>query len=363
MASLPAFNEDTTDKPSRVRREPIGAKRVQQLREDFRDRIRMVQSVDDMVGRVLSTLTDAEKRSTYVVFASDNGFHLGQHRLVRGKSTAYDHDVRVPLLVKRPATGRQDRVVTNAIAQNVDLFETFLDMAGIDADSRDGRSSLLPLIQGQKVTDWRDAALIEHVQAELRATARPDADRLKTGNAQPPSYNAVRTAGALYVEYEGDPKPEYYNTVTDPHQQSNQPGNARKAALSKGARCSDGVRQTRRGGLLDGRSPALNQSHSHRAMAAATATMIDAPMRTFPGRHFSSGAVIRSSPALILPATDVPARPNSRTAPPVSAYSKVEAVPGALWATIASRKVCGRAGGPCGPDRLGLCSERRSQRS
>ncbi|SEH03023.1 Arylsulfatase A [Nonomuraea solani] len=233
VARLPAFNEDTTDKPSWVRREPIGAKRVQQLREDFRDRIRMVQSVDDMVGRVLSTLTDAEKRNTYVVFASDNGFHLGQHRLVRGKSTAYDHDVRVPLLVKRPATGRQGRVVTNAIAQNVDLFATFLDMAGIDAVNRDGRS-LLPLIQGRKVADWRDAALIEHVKPNSGGPRPdPDADRLKKGNAQPPSYNAVRTAGELYVEYEGDPKPEYYNTVTDPHQQTNQPGNARTAALSK----------------------------------------------------------------------------------------------------------------------------------
>ncbi|MEV0391025.1 sulfatase [Nonomuraea sp. NPDC050643] len=237
VARLPAFNEDTRDKPSWVRREPLGAKRVQQLREDFRDRIRMVQSVDDMVGRVLSTLTDEEKRNTYVVFASDNGFHLGQHRLVRGKSTAYDHDVRVPLLVKRPATGRQGRVVTNAIAQNVDLFATFLDMAGIDAATRDGRDgrSLLPLIQGQKVAGWRDAALIEHVRPNSGTPGRPDpdADRLKKGNAQPPSYNAVRTAGELYVEYEGDPKPEYYNTVTDPHQQSNEPGNARTATLSK----------------------------------------------------------------------------------------------------------------------------------
>jgi hypothetical protein len=105
---------------------------------------------------------------------------------------------------------------------------------GIDADSRDGRS-LLPLIQGQKVADWRDAALIEHVKPNSRAPGRPDPDagRLKTGNAQPPSYNAVRTAGELYMEYEGDPRPEYYNTVTDPHQQSNEPGNARTAALSK----------------------------------------------------------------------------------------------------------------------------------
>ncbi|MEU6786618.1 sulfatase [Nonomuraea angiospora] len=237
VSTLPAFDEDTADKPSWVRRAPLAPALVKELRKDFRDRIRMVQSVDDMVGRVLSTLTDAEKRNTYVVFTSDNGFHLGQHRLVRGKSTAYDHDVRVPLLVKRPTAGRHGDLVTGAIAQNVDLFATFLDMAGVGAatrDSRDGRS-LLPLIQGHKVKDWRKTALIEHVKPNPDAPGEPDPDAepLQAGNSQPPSYAAVRTAGELYVEYEGVAEPEYYDTVADPNQESNDPGNARTSDLGK----------------------------------------------------------------------------------------------------------------------------------
>jgi N-acetylglucosamine-6-sulfatase len=232
--ALPTFDEDTADKPSWVRRAPIEPKLVKTLREDFRDRIRMVQSIDDMVERVMSALTDEEKQNTYVVFTSDNGFHLGQHRLLRGKSTAYDHDVRVPLLVKRPAAGQHGDFTTGAIAQNVDLFATFLDMAGLDGAKRDGRS-LLPLIQGQKVTGWRDAALIEHVRPNPHTPGSPDpdADAIKRGNSRAPTYSAVRTAGELYVEYAGDPKPEYYNTVTDPRQESNDPGNARTADLSK----------------------------------------------------------------------------------------------------------------------------------
>jgi arylsulfatase A-like enzyme len=237
VTTLPSFNEDTADKPSWVRREPLGTPITKELREDFRDRIRMVQSIDDMVERVLATLTDEEKRNTYVVFTSDNGFHLGQHRLVRGKSTAYDHDVRVPLLVKRPTAGRHGDLATDAIAQNVDLFATFMDMAGVGAatrDSRDGRS-LLPLIQGHKVKDWRKAALIEHVEPDPAAPGEPDpdAETLQAGNSQPPSYAAVRTAGDLYVEYEGDPRPEYYDTVADPRQESNDPDNARTADLGK----------------------------------------------------------------------------------------------------------------------------------
>ncbi|TDD15598.1 sulfatase family protein [Nonomuraea diastatica] len=252
VSTLPAFNEDTADKPSWVRRDKIAPKLVKELRKDFRNRIRMVQSIDDMVERVLSTLTDEEKRTTYVVFTSDNGFHLGQHRLVRGKSTAYDHDVRVPLLVRRPAAARHGDLVTGAVAQNVDLFATFLDLAGADPaarDSRDGRS-LLPLIQGRKVKDWRDAALIEHVKPDPQApgTPDPDADSLKAGNSQPPTYAALRTAGDLYVEYEGEAKPEYYDTVADPHQETNDPGNARTADLGKAL---DALRTCGRPGAKD----------------------------------------------------------------------------------------------------------------
>ncbi|MEV1174754.1 hypothetical protein [Nonomuraea sp. NPDC049784] len=41
----------------------------------------------------------------------------------------------------------------------------------------------------------------------------------------------MRTAGELYVEYEGEAKPEYYDTVADPNQEPNDPGNARTSDL------------------------------------------------------------------------------------------------------------------------------------
>ena len=51
--------------------------------------------------------------STYIVFSSDNGYHLGQHRVVRGKQTAFDTDIRVPLIVAGPGVpkGRAVRQV------------------------------------------------------------------------------------------------------------------------------------------------------------------------------------------------------------------------------------------------------------
>jgi arylsulfatase A-like enzyme len=223
---LPSFDEDTSDKPGWVRREPLGDNVVSELRTDFRNRVRMVQSVDDMIGRVLAELTPAERDDTFIVFASDNGFHLGQHRLVRGKGTAYDHDVNVPLLVKRPGRTGNGDFVRNDIVQNVDLFATFLDMAGAGRDDRDGRS-FLPLVRNQNEPNWRNAALIEHRKPQ-GSEADPDFDDLA---AATPSYKAVRTNNDLYVEYANGEK-EYYDLKADQLEQNNKPNNPRAGQLA-----------------------------------------------------------------------------------------------------------------------------------
>ncbi|MEV6236485.1 sulfatase [Lentzea sp. NPDC051838] len=223
---LPSFDEDTADKPGWVRRDPLGPGITDELRQDFRNRIRMVQSVDDLVGRVLAKLTPAERDDTFIVFGSDNGFHLGQHRLIRGKGTAYDHDVNVPLLVKRPGRTGNGDFVRDEIVQNVDLFATFLDMAGANPPDRDGRS-LLPLIRNQNQPNWRNAALVEHRKPQASADD-PDFEDLAAG---PPSYKAVRTRDDLYVEYANGEK-EYYDLKVDPLQQNNKPNAPRAGQLA-----------------------------------------------------------------------------------------------------------------------------------
>lgn len=45
----------------------------------FRDRWRTLLSVDDMIGNVVDLLTKYDAlNNTYIIFASDNGFHLGE---------------------------------------------------------------------------------------------------------------------------------------------------------------------------------------------------------------------------------------------------------------------------------------------
>ncbi|HST41008.1 MAG TPA: sulfatase, partial [Conexibacter sp.] len=170
-----AFDEqDLSDKPSWL----SGHRRLapaQQERIDahFRKRVRSVQAVDRALGRIRRELRQlGVERNTYVVFSSDNGFHMGQHRLTPGKLTAYDPDIRVPLVVAGPDVPAGTTV--EEIAENVDLCPTFGELGGatVPADV-DGRS-LVPLLHGQPApADWRRAALIEH-RGTVTSPADPD---------------------------------------------------------------------------------------------------------------------------------------------------------------------------------------------
>ena len=64
--------------------------------DDFRKRAQSVLAVDAMIGELQKTLAAiGQDRNTYFVFSSDNGYHMGEYRLMPGKMTAYDTDIRV----------------------------------------------------------------------------------------------------------------------------------------------------------------------------------------------------------------------------------------------------------------------------
>ena len=183
----------------------------------YRQRARSVVSIDDMVGRLVERLeANGQMDNTYFIFSSDNGYHMGEHRLLPGKLTAFDTDVRVPLIVVGPGVVANAQV--SALAQNTDLAPTFEELAGaLPRSGVDGRS-LVPLLHGEPVpADWRPAALIEH-RHTVRAAHDPDEQSLASGD--PPTYKAMRTAGFTYVEYR-DGEREYYNDRFDPDQLRN----------------------------------------------------------------------------------------------------------------------------------------------
>jgi len=121
----------------------------------------MIALVDHQVGRILATLDRTGMAgNTLVVFSSDHGEMLGNHRQLLKGPQLYDDLTRVPLIARwpgriAPGTGIADLV------QWIDLPATFLDAARCAPGAGVQGRSLLPLATGQ-VDDWRDWALCEY---------------------------------------------------------------------------------------------------------------------------------------------------------------------------------------------------------
>ncbi len=226
-----AFDEaDMLDKPAWLRNHrPLTPAQLATIDQTFRDRVRTVQAVDRMVARLQKRLRKlGVARNTYIVFSSDNGYHMGQHRLTPGKLTAYDPDVRVPMIVTGPGVPAGRTV--DAMVENTDLCPTFADLAGAPAPPRADGHSLVPLLRDKPVpSDWRDAILVEH-HGNVNGPRDPDLPPAGSGN--PPSYEALRSKDTLYVEY-ADGERELYDLTTDPFQLHNLAAEAPSSRLAK----------------------------------------------------------------------------------------------------------------------------------
>ncbi|MBA8928092.1 arylsulfatase A-like enzyme [Kutzneria viridogrisea] len=197
-------------------RTPLTDKEKQKIDTAFRKRVQAVQSVDRMIASIEDTLSKAGVAgNTEIVFSSDNGYHMGEYRLTPGKMTAFDTDVRVPLVVSGPGIPAGRTVA--APVENIDLRPTFAELGKADTPSSVDGNSLVPLLRRQSPPDWRTAALVEHHGPD---TTPEDPDFPAANSGNPPSYQALRTADYTYVEYTGGAK-EYYDRRTDPSELHN----------------------------------------------------------------------------------------------------------------------------------------------
>jgi arylsulfatase A-like enzyme len=104
------------------------------------------------------------------------------------------------------------------MAENIDLAETFAAIGGTKF-AGDGHS-LLPVLSTGHAADWRNAILVEHHGADMNV-ADPDFQQAASGN--PRTYEAMRTGGFLYVEY-NDGETEFYDLQRDPFELRNLAG-------------------------------------------------------------------------------------------------------------------------------------------
>jgi N-acetylglucosamine-6-sulfatase len=217
----PSFNEaDVSDKPAVIRNfPPLDEAAIAWLEDEYRRRLRSLQAIDDMVETIVGTLeATGELDRTYVIYTSDNGFHMGEHRLVAGKDTPYEEDLRVPMVIRGPGVPEGARI--DAMALNVDLAPTFADIAGIEPPAFvDGRS-FLPLL-ADPAQPWRRSFLIERRQLEEQFITLAEQQGMTAEQLDPHAYvDGLRTAEWSYLEY-GSGERELYDVVQDPYQMQN----------------------------------------------------------------------------------------------------------------------------------------------
>ncbi len=132
------------------------------LREARSKYYAMISRVDENVGRVLERLDTPELReNTIVIFASDNGWALGEHRLFAKGPFFYEELARVPLLISHPALKGEARTVEHVVSL-VDLAPTILEMVGFGAPMGLQGDSMWPLMQNPESTDWADEEFLEY---------------------------------------------------------------------------------------------------------------------------------------------------------------------------------------------------------
>jgi N-acetylglucosamine-6-sulfatase len=242
----PSYDEaDVSDKPKFLQESPrVSADLAGAFDRAYRARVESMRAVDDMIGRVMRKLRQTgQLDNTYLFFTSDNGFHLGDHRLKAGKLTAYEPDIRVPLVVRGP--GVPERATRSQMVANLDLAPTIAALTHANTPSFvDGRS-YASLLTSRPQASGRSTLLIEHSSADVdqgiaeglygqapstptTAPANPDVPEPvadpKVGKDVTiefiRGYHALRTTTMLYVEWD-DEELELYDLRHDPDELRN----------------------------------------------------------------------------------------------------------------------------------------------
>jgi iduronate 2-sulfatase len=160
---------------------PLSEAQIMELRHGY---LAGISFLDTQVGRVLDELGRLGlAENTIVVFWSDHGFHLGEHDLW-AKTTNYELDTRVPLIVAAPGVRGGTRV--GGLVELLDLYPTLVELAGLPPAAGLEGESLRPLLRDPARAGKAMAVSQHHHPSYGRATHM--------------GYT-VRTARHRYVEW------------------------------------------------------------------------------------------------------------------------------------------------------------------
>jgi arylsulfatase A-like enzyme len=197
----PSFNEfKVNDKPSFVQQQPLLTQEQERsMRKKYRARLEALLAVDQAVGKIVSTLrNNGELSNTVIIFTSDNGWMLGEHRLIK-KERVYEESAQVPFMIRAP--GIPAGVRRKQIAGNIDIAATILDAANAEYPRPTDGRSLYPLARNADIGSRRSIL----IESDLNP-------------AVPGKSIAVRSPTHLYAEHTGggEVERELYNLNVDP---------------------------------------------------------------------------------------------------------------------------------------------------
>lgn len=182
------------------------------------DYLACVKGMDDNIGRLLQYLDDEGlSQNTIVIYASDQGFYLGEHGWF-DKRWIFEESLRTPLLVRWPGVTKAGSVNNNLVS-NLDFGETILDAAGVPVPAEMQGRSFVPILQGKTPKDWRTAFYYHYYEF-------PSPHRVR------PHYGIVTDRHKLVHFYgTADDYWELFDLKTDPQELRDIYGDPKNAAL------------------------------------------------------------------------------------------------------------------------------------
>lgn len=208
---------DVSDKPYFIRQlVPLNKAEKRALRSVARQRAEALAVADHQVKRTVQALrSTGQLKNTVIMFTSDNGYFLGEHRIRQGKVLPYEPSLAVPLLVRGPGVPagvvRKDPFIT------ADFAPTLLEAAGVPSEEPfDGVSAWGVLTSGDRgwsrgvLTDSGPRGSVTTLGENLLPVpgVTQGATRFSVG---------LRTARWLYVEHANGER-ELYDMRHDPGQ-------------------------------------------------------------------------------------------------------------------------------------------------
>ncbi len=164
----------------------------------------MISCVDDAIGEILRVLDESGRAEDAVlIFTSDHGDHLGDHRLMLKGPEQYQSILRVPFIWYEPESDRKARR-SAALGSTVDIPATILDFARVAPYAGIQGRSMLPVIDGS-ARSVRDAAFVQF-----------DTQRPLVGKIAPGRVHSVIDDQFRLSLYHDAPWGELYDLKDDP---------------------------------------------------------------------------------------------------------------------------------------------------